>query len=703
MAAQQPHSGVPKIERLDISSPARALSILRYTDYTLVIVCGLTAIRVIPEMVSSAARGSWAELVTEILIVAVMLFAAWTGWRHVGVIDPRVWPAYPWVFTALLGIGVFVSAAQIANWISKGKDPFEDFNSGMAVTRGLWLAGLAIPAFVSVLLLRRMRIGGTTGRLADLLTDLRNRGGADAPHAAHVAPPHFRRGLWYAIGGGCILLASSFAPWPIVSWQVSILAFFLLVRARRYFQISADSLLAIDTRPPILFLRSFTDDERVKYRNSQSALLDFSLETRLAGHFMRFGPFIAVGSPQETIPQPGAARVLLSEDEWQSRVLGWIESANLIVMYCGTTQWVNWELQKIIERHRSTSLILMIPELRGLRASKRRQDIANRVQQLREAFRNTEWDEELGGYNDFGSVRAMLFRADGSMVIIRSRSRKRDSYHLAALIAHQRLLDPTVAAYSLAALPSTRERYLFWIGGALAAATLALAGLATIGYFAQSGNPSRLTFKKGELFYNMPVTAAEAQRVGQFLLNREYFSDNKEVSARLDRDDTTYRLQFVVNPTYAGDLFSDIQLSVMGHDISRDILNGARLQVVLTDDQWKPIKTAPSSAKMEFGAGELYYTDPVSLDQARTVGQFLQKIGFFNNSKGTTVQLGREQDLFQLRFVVNASRVDDPSVTKNFRTIARAVSVEALGGEPVRLHLCDPELHTLRSERITAK
>jgi hypothetical protein len=445
----------------------------------------------------------------------------------------------------------------------------------------------------------------------------------------------------------------------------------------------------------------------VKYGDSQSALLDFSLELRLANHFSHFGPFIAVGSPQETVPQPGAARVVLSDDEWQSRVLGWMESANLIVMYCGTTKWVNWELQKIIERGRSTSLILMIPEIKGRRASKRRQDVADRVQQLREVFRNTEWNEELTEYSDFVSVRAMLFRADGSMVIIRSRSRSRDSYHMAALIAHQQLLDPTIAADALAPMaPIRKRRRLVWVGSAIAAAMLALVALTGVGfYMALSGDsqPSRLAFKKGELYYDKPVTQAEAQRVGQFLIDREFFSDNKELSARLDRDDTTYHLRFVVNPAYADELLSVIEFSVMGHDISRDILNGARLQVVLTDDHWKPIKTPPSSAKLEFGAGELFYTEPVSSDQARATGQYLQKIGFFSKTKSTSVQLGREQNLFQLRFVIDPSHIDDRSITKNFRLITRSVSAEALGGEPVMLHLCDPELHDLRSERVTAK
>jgi hypothetical protein len=95
--------------------------------------------------------------------------------------------------------------------------------------------------------------------------------------------------------------------------QIKWLGFFLLVRARRYLQIDTDSLLAVDQRPPILFLRSFDDDEKQRFTRSDKAFLDFSLETRLSNHFSRFGPFIAIGSPKEAVPQLGASRVLLSE------------------------------------------------------------------------------------------------------------------------------------------------------------------------------------------------------------------------------------------------------------------------------------------------------------------------------------------------------------------------------------------------------
>jgi len=219
----------------------------------------------------------------------------------------------------------------------------------------------------------------------------------------------------------------------------------LLIRARRYFQISADSLLSVDKRKPILFLRSFEDDEKVKFGSSEKAILDFSLETRLLNHFAGFGPFIAIGSPKDPIPQIGAARAVLSDSEWQPRVMGWMSEASVIVMYSGKSKWVTWELAKLVNTERVAKLILMIPEVKAWRRSIRSKDIAARMEHVRDAFAHTKWRGALAALQNSQDVPAMLFRSDGSLVVIKSRPRNRDSYHLAALIAHYVLLKETSA------------------------------------------------------------------------------------------------------------------------------------------------------------------------------------------------------------------------------------------------------------------
>jgi hypothetical protein len=52
----------------------------------------------------------------------------------------------------------------------------------------------------------------------------------------------------------------------------------------------------------------------------------------------------------------------------------------------------------------------------------------------------------------------MVFRPDGSMVMIKSRRRNRDAYHLAALIAHREVLAPSPLAAPPYVAPASRRR-----------------------------------------------------------------------------------------------------------------------------------------------------------------------------------------------------------------------------------------------------
>jgi hypothetical protein len=117
-----------------------------------------------------------------------------------------------------------------------------------------------------------------------------------------------------------------------------------------------------------------------------------------------------------------------------------MSEASVIVMYSGKSQWVTWELAKLVNTERVGKLILMIPQVKGWRCLTQSKDITARIEYVREAFKNTKWRGALAALQNFRDVRAVLFRSDGSLIVIKSRPRNRDSYHLAALIAHYILL-----------------------------------------------------------------------------------------------------------------------------------------------------------------------------------------------------------------------------------------------------------------------
>jgi hypothetical protein len=695
-----------RITEIDVSAPARLLTILRWSDYALVVVGGLTAIRCIPDVVTAARAGSLIEVATFSIMVIGMGFAAYTGWRHVGVIDPRVWRSYLLVFPFLTLLGLLIALSTLSGLIAKGWGALDNLGTIMALANGLYYAGVAVPGFICVLLMGRARVPSTNVGLKALLESLAVRGHGPIHRVWKVPRSRLLVGVSWLFAGLVVVVICFMIPLTTLEGRPTVYArfldqfrlfgFFLIVRARRYFQVSAESLLAVDKRAPVLFLRSFSDDEKQTYSTARRALLDFSLETRLANHFSRFGPFIAIGAPNETVPEPGAARIRLKDDEWQSRVLRWMGSASLIVMYGGKTHWVNWELRRVIESRAVSRLILMFPEIKGWRSSRRKADIAARVEHLREVFKDTPWNEELMEFNNFPGARAMLFRPDGSMDIVKSRSRSRDAYHLAALVAHYRTFQPPGTVPDLVPQASLLRRRAGIVAIGLAAAVVLLVGVSRL---STGSRDKRLVFKKGELYYSSPVTEAQAKGVGDDLVRNEYFTDEYPVTVKIARRKDTFRLLFVVNQGRVNEPLLGLQFGILGSAVSREALAGAATEVVLCDTQLTPVKVLPRTDVLTFGKASLFYTAPVTEAQARAAGTTLLDGGYFANEREVSVELNRDDRGYELKFVVNPARASEPEVVAAFSETGRVVAAKALQGQPLRVDLCDGRFEILGNEK----
>ncbi|HKR13074.1 MAG TPA: hypothetical protein VJT15_13525 [Pyrinomonadaceae bacterium] len=126
---------------------------------------------------------------------------------------------------------------------------------------------------------------------------------------------------------------------------------------QRKILLSAEELLKRDTRPHVLYLRSFKDDE------TTSRLLNLSSEEQeLALTLFEIGPFIAFGEPGEESPDPGAARMYVGHEHWQQKMEGLMTNAQLVVGRIANSESFWWEMRtarKILSPER---LLLLLPE-----------------------------------------------------------------------------------------------------------------------------------------------------------------------------------------------------------------------------------------------------------------------------------------------------------------------------------------------------
>jgi hypothetical protein len=145
--------------------------------------------------------------------------------------------------------------------------------------------------------------------------------------------------------------------------------------ARRLGSADARRLMLRDPRPPVLYLRSFTDD---RLRLWTAALGRPSLVERftprrfdrfeevLVRHLSRYGPVIAVNPPGTRLAPLGAARETIEPANWQSAVAGWMAHSALIVFLAPpsrVTQGLHWELRTVAEHGQLDKALVVVPPL----------------------------------------------------------------------------------------------------------------------------------------------------------------------------------------------------------------------------------------------------------------------------------------------------------------------------------------------------
>jgi uncharacterized protein DUF805 len=202
--------------------------------------------------------------------------------------------------------------------------------------------------------------------------------------------PNLGHGLWYIHtcfahrGSGCwgLLL---FGIVYITGFTLLLITFALLFvagfrfAARRFSRLSLEKLVSLDRRAPILFLRSFQDDQvrlrkprlpfvqRVVSVGEPRPTLDHILLEQATPH----GPVVAIGAPNSK-PPFGAARKYVSDAEWRDVVADLCKRSAKIVITIDETEGVRWEIAHLLEqKYLDKTLFLIPPRLAGVEAAMR--------------------------------------------------------------------------------------------------------------------------------------------------------------------------------------------------------------------------------------------------------------------------------------------------------------------------------------------
>jgi hypothetical protein len=140
------------------------------------------------------------------------------------------------------------------------------------------------------------------------------------------------------------------AGYGLAGFVAMVVVMWLWGMGRRHLAPDADAAMASDRRAPVVYLRSFEDDDTLG--NVEWALCDVMEDV---------GPFVAVGRPRDTLPPLGASRSYRKNEDWQDYVRGLLDRAALVVMLAGKTRGLQWELSQCSTRLSPERLVVLVP------------------------------------------------------------------------------------------------------------------------------------------------------------------------------------------------------------------------------------------------------------------------------------------------------------------------------------------------------
>jgi hypothetical protein len=154
----------------------------------------------------------------------------------------------------------------------------------------------------------------------------------------------------------------------VVGGVLAVVSGLLRYLARRYGRVSAENLTEIDQRPPVLFLRSFKEDQVTLDQPKrgfvravvETGVPDPTLDHVLIEELTSSGPVVAIGVPGAPAPF-GAARTYADDSEWQNVIAKLAREASIIVIVLDDTEGVNWELSHIIDNGYLSKTLHLLP------------------------------------------------------------------------------------------------------------------------------------------------------------------------------------------------------------------------------------------------------------------------------------------------------------------------------------------------------
>lgn len=207
------------------------------------------------------------------------------------------------------------------------------------------------------------------------------------------------------------------------------------------------------------------------------------------------------------------------------------------------------------------------------------------------------------------------------------------------------------------------------------------------------GRGNKVTDGNIEVYYKNGVTKAEAERLAKYLNTKWGLAHRGTV--QLQKKGAGYQFRMVVKEQYQKDQAMLNKLVLDGARISRDVLNGAEVEVHACDKELKTVKVIPHRSDLRYGLVkdnlELYYSADVKKEDAQKLLDHAAKF-LKGASQDVSMKLSRRDKVMEFHLVFNKEVLKNPGTELELEGIRKSMEAEVFDGAPTEIHLCDENM-----------
>jgi hypothetical protein len=225
---------------------------------------------------------------------------------------------------------------------------------------------------------------------------------------------------------------------------------------------------------------------------------------------------------------------------------------------------------------------------------------------------------------------------------------------------------------------------------ALAVMLVAVSGCGGYGSKVQHGNI--------EVYYTEGTPQADADRLGDYLAKTWGESAGRR-TVQLKKTADGYQFRMVIKPEFQKDQKTLRQLQFDGARISRDLFDGAAVELHACDDHLKTLETFPPRADVRYGVvvgkAEVFFPDNADKADAQRLAENLAKALGAATSQAS-FKLARRGAVVEVHMVVNQDLLKDQALIAALRKDRNDIAANVFNGSAVELHLCDPTFEVVQ-------